>query len=156
MSQIVSAYTLSSAALAEWNAAVVAQNPDAISRLLDMQAQEVTPHFEYSAYVVAVLAEFLDDNDATLPYDLSLLTAESLTSSDENLLLCASGSGAKEYLRLLKTKSFDEGAMRRYYEEFSDEEWSEAGQAMRSAFNFLRCALQQIENGDNWLLILVN
>lgn len=155
MSQIASAYIVSTGFMDTLGNLAAAGHYASFWIALHTGAQEIKPQYEYSGYVVAVSAAFAEESGIPIPVNSSHCGAQAIINSGLSMLLCASKTEATSTLQgLSKLHSGDEH-LQSYYEEFTGTSWVEAGVAMQSALNFLKFGLQQVQSDNLWLLVFV-
>jgi hypothetical protein len=121
-----------------------------------LQADAVAlPPYEYSGYIVAVFYAFADEFGVSLPLHAEHPAVNDLLDNGMDVLICANKDDAAPTLQALDGLNTDEAYLREYFENFTAEKWDEVGVAMRAALGYLRSGLEQIQDGDSWLLVFV-
>lgn len=155
MSQIASAYTLSTSLLDRVADLAIQGAYELFWETLWAQAAEVTPEYPYSGYPVIVTLACLEESGLNQPMNLEHSGAQAITDTDMGLVLCARRSDAEVALALLDSFIFSTDTLQQFFEEFTQESWPEAGVAMQEAVAFLRRGLAQLQNRDEWLIVFV-
>jgi hypothetical protein len=153
MSQIASAYVVSKEQIAELNTFASDEDWDSYWNLLHEEATEVEPDFGYSGYVVVVLITFLEESGVQLPSVEKYGTGFKETS----IVSCMSPEEAVTFAKVLQDFEIEveDDKLHEYYIKFTEEEFDEAGEAMREALEFLTRACKAAAKERKYVLINV-
>jgi hypothetical protein len=122
---------------------------------LHSSAAHVTPEYPYSGHVFVTLLAYLEEQGFLLPASPPDPLARSIPDGD-GLVGCVGRDEAAPLLVQLDALVLSREEMGDYFEEFTQQPWEEAGIAMQEGISFLKRALQQLHNEDDWLMILVS
>ena len=155
MSQIASAYTVSTAVLEKLATAAASKQFDQFWQTLFREGREVTPAYSYSGYVVAVAVSFVSEQGIALPLNASLPATATLTQSELSPVVVASMEEAREAATRMAGIGKSGEELQAYFEEFTADEWDESAKAMREALDFIKRALTQPTIEIPWCLMFV-
>jgi hypothetical protein len=154
MSQIASAYVVTQDILNKLGTIAARHDFKLFWNTLRTEAVAVEPPYEYSGYVVAVAIQFLEEQGiefqpATDQPELEVFTDEM------NLETFVTKTEANKLIASLNSHVFNGLQLKEYFEEFSGEEWDEAGVAMQSAIDFLKSGLNGVRDNDSYLMLFI-
>jgi|SRR5579872_4469450 len=120
------------------------------------RARPVLPEYNrFAGYVVAVVIAYLDEQGVITPMDTDREDVKRLARVFPNLVACMGWHAAREYTSALATVSQDAGILRDFFEEFQEEQWPEAGQAMAEGLDYLAGAAQQVESPEEYVMVSI-
>jgi hypothetical protein len=158
LSQLATAYTVSSDVLPELALLVGAKKYEQFWKEVNARGKPVSPDYDYSGSVLAIALTCLDEAGLELPLNLSLPAAATIAvAGGLGLTVCANRQDAEQANLLLAEFSVDKGELSDYFESFTGEDWHESGEAMSSAIDFLKNGFSQLlqADSDHWLLVFI-
>jgi hypothetical protein len=128
-------------------------DPQAFQAFLAANGTSVAD-FDYDGEIFSALLPILSED-----YDIDLETSENETVADiaeaiESLVFILSFADQKKYLERLNPENFTESELRELYEDFTEEEDEESGEAMLAAITALHQALAEAD-ADHVVVITV-
>ena len=120
---------------------------DRYFEFLKTQAQALR-EYDWSGYVYATLLPYLDERgmklmDSGREYDeMSTFLTEARSATH----FIFTTDHKERYLNSLKPSNFEKEELRKYYEEFCEEEWPEAGDAMLDGIETLYENLKEVDD----------
>lgn len=154
MSQIVTSYLVAPEILDDLEQMSKKKQFNEFWKTLNTRATEVAPAFEYSGYLVAVLLEYLRENQVALPEQAKNSTGKVLDLSAVSLAIWADKTTAKGLADQVNQLEVTRGDLEQYFQEFSGET-DEVGEPMEAALTFLKRALQALQEGRDDLCLLM-
>jgi hypothetical protein len=154
MSQIASAYHVSSELTSRLQTLADHEEYDELLQTLRAQATAVTPEYPYSGYVLGVLSEYLSEQGIALPINPDWLGEGVLEEAEVAWLLCVDTRQASALLDQLSKLQSSDDEMRRYFEAFNQEDAPDAGAMMTAGIVYLRNGLQQMQTQGQWLVVI--
>jgi hypothetical protein len=156
MSEIVSAYTLSSDVLSKAGKFVSERQYDQFWNVLATEADIVVPGYGYSGAVLAIVIECLFEGGIELPVDLTTLSESAMSELNKmGLVVCARQSDAAKVIDSLERFSRSEDQLYEFYREYTNESSPEIAEAMRAGIDFLLEALRRVQKQGDWLILLI-
>ncbi len=156
MSEIVSAYTLSSEVLSKAGKFVSERRYDQFWNVLATEAKPVVPGYGYSGAILSIVFECLIEGGIELPVNLTTLTESAMSELNKmGLVVGAHQSDAAKILALLERFSRSDDQLHAFYHEYTNESSPEIAEAMRAGIDFLLEALRKLQKQGDWLILLI-
>ena len=156
MSQIASAFTLSSDVLHKASKLLAERKFDLFWNVLFSEATRVNPEYVYSGSLLVVVIEFLLASGIELPINLTLTATAMQEFQEIGLVVGAQPRAGAETLELLGRLSFSDEELAKFYGDYADEEaGADIALAMRDGLDFLKRALEQLQSGGDCLIVLI-
>ncbi|MBA4076880.1 MAG: hypothetical protein C0508_17705 [Cyanobacteria bacterium PR.023] len=156
MSQLASAFTLSSDVLDKASKELSERKFDGFWNILFTEAARVNPEYGYSGSLLVIAIEFLLASGIELPMNLTLTATAMQEFQDIGLVVGAQPRAGAETLDLLRRLSFSDEEFAEFYRDYANEEGgADIELAMREGLDFLKRALQQLQSGGDCLIVLI-
>ena len=154
MSQIVTAYLIAPEVLDNLEQLSKNKKFTEFWKMLKTRSTEVEPAFEYSGYLVAVLLEYLRENQIVLPEQAKSSTGKLLDLSAVGLAIWADKEAAEKLAEQINQLEITQGALEQYFQEFTGEA-DEVGEPMEAALDYFKRALQVVAGSTDDLHLLM-
>ena len=155
MSQLASAYSISTATLEALAGLAEAKRFDELWSRLRAEGREVLPPFDlYSGDVVVLAQEYLGEAEVDFPL-ATHPAAKKLNDTGLAPLLIAHREEAAQLSAQIGARTPEDGELRSWFADFTGDHWDEAPQAMRAAFDYLKRALDQTTAAEPWCMLLI-
>jgi hypothetical protein len=155
MSQIASAFILSSDVLDKASKLLSERKFDRFWNVLFSEAAKVNPEYAYSGSLLVIVIEFLLASGIELPMNLNLRATAMQEFQDIGMVVCAQPKAGEETLELLSRLSFSDEALAEFYRDYADEAEADIALAMREGLDFLKRSLEQLQSGGDCLIVLI-
>lgn len=155
MSQIASAYIISIDQIETLARPVQQKNWKEFWHELRSTGGEVEPAYEHSGSVVNVLLAYWEEHGIQLPLSIDKAPFSAIFAGDMGLQICADYSDAQSAVQALKRQAPDKGDLHQYFNEFTNDDWDEAGQAMWDAWDFVQRGLSAVDSANKCYLLFV-
>jgi hypothetical protein len=96
----------------------------------------------------------LEEDGVELPRDLSSPGAKAIDDAGMGLVVCAGASDAISTWERLEACSVEAEDLGRYWADFTEDDWEEAGTAMDGGLDFIKQGLLPVKKGE-WYFLLV-
>jgi len=154
MSQIALGYVVPFANVPKLVAALKEPNTKAFWQEIAQSGKAVEPAYPFSGHVLSVLLAQWEEHDIQMPLSVEQAPLGELLLADVGLAVCASKSDAVELLKPLKEPmSLDN--LRDYFNEFTAQDFDEAGIAMQSGWDYVVRGLESLESDDHYYLLFI-
>lgn len=154
MSQIVTSYLVAPDLLDNLEQMSKKRQYSEFWKTLKHQATEVAPAFEYSGYLVAVLLEYLRENQIVLPEIAKNSTGKVLDLSAVSLAIWADKKTAATLIEQINQIEITRGDLEQYFQEFTGET-DEVGEPMEAALEYFKGALKAVPSTTDTLCLLM-
>jgi hypothetical protein len=157
MSQIGSAYIITSDLADRLGKEIAAKDYDGFWSLIHSRAVEIKPRYSYSGYVLVALASYLHEIGVRLPLNLGCQGLQAIDQDQEfSFFLCCAGIDDKSSALIqLASLNAHPGRLKDYYENLVEEQWEEAGLAMLKGIDFIKRGLARLQRNDEWFIVHV-
>jgi len=118
------------------------------------QAKELTPAYSYSGYVIVVLIVFCEERGITLPKVDRYGDGLKQNGGIMSIITQSEAASLHEKLTDLSI-AINDDELSEYYNNFTEDNFDEAGEAMREAIEFLIRGCEMITSPDLLLILSV-
>lgn len=148
-------FIVTTAQLAKLGELAAADKVDGFWELLHQEARRIEPEFPHTGYVLAVLIEYLEEQDIHVVSAGPGPDAERISEAALGMEFCITRAEAGELVGLLGGLHPAEGEFLNFYEEFAEEPLARAGAAMLDGLEYLKRACGFLATDDERLLLFV-
>jgi hypothetical protein len=155
LSQIASAYVLSAEQIETLARPVQQKNWKEFWDDLRNTGGEVEPAYGHSGFVVNVLLAYWEEHGIQLPLSIDKPPFSAISAGDMGLQICADYSDAQIAVRALTKVPPDKSDLHHYFNEFTNDDWDEAGAAMWDGWDFILRGLARVDKANECYLLFV-
>jgi hypothetical protein len=119
------------------------------------KAGSITAEFDYSGSVLNVLLTYWEEHGVQMPLSLDKPAFASLAAHDVGLQVCADYSDAEAAVEALEKLELNKDELQSYFNEFTHDDWDEAGVAMAEGWQYVLAGLREVDLDGKCNLLFV-